>query len=151
MSRQVEFLREDPSLLAFPFRKAVVEASIPLSVPGAYLLLHGPSPVYIGRSDQCLQTRLARHPLQGSATHVIWNVCRTPAHAFLLESAWFHRVAPFSWNHIHPARPAQSGLACPYCDERESRALAFALEQVRGVPPRPESSGRKSKRSLSNP
>jgi hypothetical protein len=110
---------------AFPFTRTTVNALIPAGVVGVYLLLAAERPVYIGRSDQCLRTRLRFHGHLGNATHVVWNVCRSPVEAFLLESAWFHWLGLRRLNRIHPARPRDTAVRCPYCERRVYRWLAM--------------------------
>lgn len=114
------------SRTAFPFTRRTVDAFVPLGVVGVYLLLNVERPVYIGRSDQCLRTRLRSHGHYASATHIVWNVCRTPIEAFLLESTWFHALGLDKLNRIHPARPRYSAVRCPYCRRRLRRWLTIA-------------------------
>jgi hypothetical protein len=98
---------EPISRLGFRFDPAVVRATIPASVAGVYCLLVDERPIYIGRSDCCLATRLARHPLADVATHFLWEPSRERWRAFCLESYWWHRLNEFPdlQNQIHPARP----------------------------------------------
>jgi hypothetical protein len=113
--------------LAFRFTPAAIRLYIPSQVIGSYLLLDHGHPVYIGRSDICLRRRLESHPLLGAATHVAWEAASTPERAFLSESFWFHelrRDGPVL-NLVHPARPAGSDRACPYCSVGQAERLAL--------------------------
>jgi hypothetical protein len=85
--------------------------------------------VYVGRSDLCVRTRLATHPLVGIATHFVWEPCRSRIAAFALESLWFHRLhgRPGVINSIHPPSPEDSGIRCPFCNRGDIDALARAL------------------------
>lgn len=114
---------------AMPLLPHIVRAVVPRSSRGAYLLLRQARPVYVGRSDLCVRTRLSTHPLIGVATHFLWEPCRNRMAAFSIESIWFHRLQgrPGVLNFIHPASPAESGVACPFCNSHDTNALARAL------------------------
>lgn len=117
MARNAELILDEPKHFAFIARPDVLRALIPVEHSGVYMLLHGPAPFYVGRSDSCIQTRLANHPLLRIATHVAWEPCADPLHAYHLESAWFHtlRASTHLANQIHPARPAGERKNCPFC------------------------------------
>ncbi len=117
---------------AFRFDSNVVRAMLPAGVIGAYLLLRRNAPVYIGRSDHCLRSRLANHPMLGRATHVAWEPCRGPFQAFCLEAFWYHRILTLDQhkNLVHPARPAHDERGCPFCSGSEtvtSHGIASAI------------------------
>lgn len=114
---------------AFVATPAVLRALVEPGWPGAYTLLQTGLPIYVGRSDHCLQTRLTGHPLLPLATHVAWQTCATPLQAYRLEAAWFHALeaAPSLINKIHPARPAGAELNCPFCSTRDSLAWAHLM------------------------
>lgn len=112
--------------MAFRFSPPTIRALVPARSCGTYLLLDGASPVYVGRSDVCLRTRLATHNHRLHATHVLWEIAQTPTGAFLLEAYWFHHHA-LQLNQIHPARPAGSLDICPFCDPCVDKAIQNAF------------------------
>jgi hypothetical protein len=114
---------------AFRFRQRVIRAIVPIRTRGAYLLLSGENPLYIGRSDHCVQSRLAGHPLLGIATHFLWEPCGSSVRAFCLEAFWYHRLAGELGGLIliHPASPVGSGFGCPFCSMDDEAGLADAL------------------------
>lgn len=120
---------------AFRFIPAVVRALVPSGVVGCYVLTVGECPVYVGRSDSCLQQRLAQHGYIGFASHFLWQPCRSPIAAFNLESAWYHHlrhnVGRQLLNSIHPDSPSGADRPCPFCVPADLDALAFALERQR--------------------
>lgn len=105
---------------AVPADPAWIRAMLPPGVVGAYILLDGSSPFYVGRSDSCLAGRLVHHEYLAEASHVFWEVCRDSVRAFHCESFWYdrsggsHRLR----NRIHPARPAGHSGGCPFCSIR---------------------------------
>lgn len=121
--------------LAFRFPPKVVRAMIPSGVIACYVLMAGDRPIYVGRSDGCLQRRLATHDLLGTASHFIWQPCRNPLTAFHLESALYHSLRD-SWSHdllnaIHPDRPQGDTRICPFCVPADRESLEFAFERQR--------------------
>lgn len=129
MEAVVTFLEGPASRFALPLVSRTVRVLVPPETIGAYLLLYRSLPIYVGRSDLCVQTRLATHPLIGVATHFVWEPCRSRIAAFTLESVWFHRLdgAVGVVNMIHPASPEESGVRCPFCHAGDDHALARAL------------------------
>jgi hypothetical protein len=117
------------SRLAFLFESSRVKALLPPGRPGIYLLYRNGQPIYIGRSDHCVRRRLLSHPLAGVATHVVWEFCRTPVHAFHLESFCFHRLLgqPGMLNRAHPGRPPGTRSQCLTCQDGLLDALSYAL------------------------
>jgi len=107
---------------AFRFDSHVIRAMLPPGAVGVYLLLDWRVPVYIGRSDHCLRSRLAHHPMLGRATHFAWEPCRGPFQAFCLEAFWYHKILTLDrhTNLVHPARPAHDKRGCPFCSGRRS-------------------------------
>lgn len=89
--------------------------------PGAYALGRG-EPFrleYVGRSDNCLQTRLAAHNHLYAFDYFIFRYAETPFEAFVRECELFHALeqsTPNMMNKYHPAAPAGSGARCPYCE-----------------------------------
>lgn len=113
--------------MAFRLRPATIRAMLPRRVPGTYLLLAGTTPVYVGRSDVCLRTRLSRHNHLSKASHVLWEPARTPGEAFALEAFWFHRHHKSLINKAHPAPPRGSRMPCPFCTGMTGQALRRSL------------------------
>lgn len=143
ITNQVTISPRFPKRFAFCLLSGVVRATVPPNTAGAYLLMKGTHPIYVGRSDRCVQTRLASHPLIGSATHFVWEACPTPWQAFSLEAAWFHHLSgrPGFLNKIHPARAPNLISACPFCCTQDGLALAVALRPRRheeGLTPKNE-------------
>ena len=95
----------------------MIRAFVAPGHPGAYLLFVGGVPVYVGRSDRCVQTRLVGHPYLGRAEHFVWHPCTRPEQAFRMESYWYHQLtdAGHARNLIHPARPTGAARGCPFC------------------------------------
>lgn len=116
---------------AMRYSAALVRELLPAGVSGAYLMFNGSAPVYVGRSDACLRTRLSTHPLLGVATHVLWEPTKSAFHAFVLECDWYHRLesSPARLNVIHPARPGGSERVCAFCAE-EVEALRVTLSTL---------------------
>lgn len=115
---------------AFALTSAMVRAIIPSGRVGVYLLLLDESPLYVGRSDTCIRTRLAGHPMLGRATHFSWQPCRDAVHAFHLEAFWYHALRESGLpirNQTHPARPAGLKQTCPFCRSTELDSLRQAL------------------------
>lgn len=129
MPSRAELEFGDQARFAFVATPEVLRALIAPGWPGAYTLLQLERPIYVGRSDHCLQTRLVGHPLLPLATHVAWHTCATPLQAYRLESAWFHALhaAPSLINKIHPARPTGAELNCPFCSTRDGLAWAHFM------------------------
>lgn len=114
---------------SYVIRPAFLSMVLPTQTIGAYVLMHEGAPVYVGRSDHCLLTRLSGHPLRSRATHVTFEPRQTCEAAFHLESAWFHMLNPDGTllNKVHPARPANALIDCPFCTPGDNDALNLAL------------------------
>ena len=102
--------------MGYLFQAEVISALIPVKVTGVYVLLIEERPIYVGRSDVCLQTRLLRHELLGVASHFTWELSTSPEYSFLLESFLFHKWQHFNLlNQNHPARSTDFFSICPFC------------------------------------
>jgi len=125
----VTIIPEEMKRTGFRFTRDVIRATIPSGVVGTYCLIADAEPIYIGRSDHCVLTRLAGHPLTGQATHFVWEPSRCTWQAFCLESFWWHRIEqyPSLRNAIHPARPAGVTRPCPFCEKRDAKSLRRML------------------------
>ena len=101
--------------MAVPLTSSWISELIPNNTIGAYLLWNEIEPIYVGRSDNCLKTRLITHNHRGEATHVTWQVANTPSQAYQFECFWY------SWakqqnrclNQIAPARPSKQNSISP--------------------------------------
>lgn len=135
MSTSAELLLDEARQLAFLASPAIVRALVPARKPGVYILLRMGVPFYIGRSDKCIQTRLAGHPLLPIATHMTWGTCETALQAYRLEAAWFHmlRASPELTNQIHPAQPAGHSDSCPFCSTGDCQAWAHLMRPTLGI------------------
>lgn len=103
---------------ATPAQPQWIRPFIPAGIVGVYMLLAGDEPIYIGRSDTCLRTRLVGHEHLDAASHLVWKTCGSPRHAYHLESYWYDRLQAGSGllNRVHPARPSGSEEPCPFCE-----------------------------------
>lgn len=135
MPSSAELLFDEVRQLAFVAAPAVLRALLPADKPGVYMLLRMGVPFYVGRSDTCIQTRVADHPLLATATHVAWGACATPLEAYRLESAWFHtlRLSSELTNKIHPAHPAGQSSSCPFCSTGDCQAWTHLMHPGLGI------------------
>jgi hypothetical protein len=112
--------------MAVPADSTWLRVLLPSGAIGTYLLLRGGDVIYVGRSDHCLLARLTGHGLLAEATHVCWDLCRSPEHAFHMEAYWYDRLKAGGslLNLVHPARPAGDARLCPFCalDSQKIRA-----------------------------
>lgn len=108
----------------YTFNPGGVRKLIPSGAVGTYMSMCDNVPIYIGRSDHCLRSRLADHWLLKVATHFVWEICSTPRQSYYLESFLFHKLqaTPNILNVIHPAKPVGSQQRCPFCLPREQEA-----------------------------
>ena len=118
MGIALTFHQETRRRVAIPASHGWVGAMLPRGTIGVYVLMRNTAPIYVGRSDHCLRSRLLGHELFPSATHVIWEPCGADRRAFELEAFWFHqlRSRPDVLNLAHPGRPNGYPAACPYCN-----------------------------------
>ena len=102
---------------AVPANASWIWSMLPNGVIGAYVLLKGHKPFYIGRSDSCLAGRLLRHEYLAETSHVFWEVCRDPIRAYHCEAYWYDRAGASHAlrNRVHPARPTGHPDPCPFC------------------------------------
>jgi hypothetical protein len=120
--------------MSFPLADGWIRGLLPPGTLGAYVLLAGSQPLYVGRSDTCLASRLRAHELGDVATHVAWKICLSTGSAFHAESHWYHCLGRH-WqlmNRVHPARPWGWRGPCPFCGtelEHAHQAIA-ALNAV---------------------
>lgn len=116
----------------YRMQPTLLSVVLPRRTVGAHVLMKNRAPMYVGRSDHCLLTRLRTHPFRGRATHVTFEPRRTCEAAFQLESAWFHILRPEGWllNKVHPARPTHALTQCPFCTPGDHLALCHALARA---------------------
>lgn len=128
-AHSVSLLFEASLRHAFPLEPHWIAALLPPGLPGAYMLLNGSRPIYVGRSDRCLRQRLITHPHQEKVSHAVWQVCSGAEQAFMLEAALFHRFKgrPGLLNKVHPARPSSRRRSCPFCADGDRMALKRVL------------------------
>lgn len=120
--------------LAIPADPSWLRTLIPSGVIGSYLLLDKDRPIYVGRSDTCLQSRLTHHELLGSASHVIWEICSSVRRAFHIEAFWYDRLKPKGLlNQVHPARPSGDSRPCPFCGIDEDLIGVALMPMVANV------------------
>jgi hypothetical protein len=129
ITREAVLVRDEIRRVGFRFDPAVIRVTVPSGTIGMYCLLREAMPIYIGRSDHCVLTRLASRPLVDVATHFLWQPSQAPWGAFCLEAYWWHRLidTPTLRNAIHPARPADEMRDCPFCDSRDREGLKRLL------------------------
>jgi hypothetical protein len=113
---------------AYLIDQPILAAKIPPRSRGAYVLgkyVGGEfSPLYVGRSDSCLLTRILTHNYRNLATHVAWRIRSSQRDAFHQECALYHTYEEEPWflNKVHPASPKGSGLICPFC--------SYSIEEI---------------------
>jgi hypothetical protein len=98
----------------FRLKSWLVRALIPEGKSGTYLLYQSGRPVYAGRSDEDLRSRLVTHARFERAEHFGFDVFPDAHRAFDMECALFHSLGPKT-NLIHPASPKSSGRTCFIC------------------------------------
>jgi hypothetical protein len=89
------------------YETEVVRRIVPAGAPGVYVLIRRGgqrlSPVYVGRSDRCLRSRLLRHPYR-EPEYFAFAVCRSPLVAYLAERRAYWWLRPVL-NEAFPALP----------------------------------------------
>lgn len=119
---------------AYTFSPKVVRSVVSRRSPGAYALgtvANGFIAGYVGRSDRCLQDRLASHELLGMYDYFLFRVTSTPETAYFAECELWHACkdlrVPLE-NRVHPATPRGLPSICPYCDfaRRAARLIMAA-------------------------
>jgi hypothetical protein len=93
----------------------MVRALIPARCMGSYVLYDRATPLYVGRSDTCLQRRLLRHAYRRRAPYFTFDIHQSEMHAYTVECAIFHALRPQLSNLIHPAVPDDTAAHCPFC------------------------------------
>lgn len=98
---------------------------------GVYILgnnVNGFKVGYVGRSDNCLQSRLINHNHLYNFDYFIFKYTRDIRDAFFQECQYWHTSFDAHLaNVIHPASPKKSGLKCPYCQFASDITKVFAM------------------------
>jgi hypothetical protein len=126
-------------ILARPllYTPEMVAQTVPAGKPGAYMLgfpeygVLGFRTVYIGRSDTCLRTRLAKHEKLPSASHFRAIVCETVRQAFHMECYLWHATEGHAaiLNLVHPASPRLTQISCPYCETADQVFTNYGIRK----------------------
>ncbi|MBY3618572.1 hypothetical protein HGO21_03320 [Acinetobacter sp. CUI P1] len=97
----------------------IVRENVTLGVSGVYMLgdnEHGFIAKYIGRSDNCLQTRLVTHNYLYKYDYFVFEYANSTDEAYRLECQLWHSISRCTLsNMIHPAAPRNRYQECPYC------------------------------------
>ncbi len=101
----------------FKLEPWLVRAVIPQGKIGVYVLYISGKPVYAGRSDEDLRSRLVAHASVKRAEYFGFGLYSDASRAFDIECALFHALEPCTTNLIHPASPKGSGRICVVCTE----------------------------------
>ncbi|MFN6513016.1 MAG: hypothetical protein RMY29_000770 [Nostoc sp. CreGUA01] len=115
---------------AYQLAPDILRSLIPKDKIGVYVLgnigLSRFYPIYIGRSDICLLTRLLTHNYRDKATHVTWRLTSSIKQAFYQECCLYHTYEEQNFlNDVHPASPKGSRLICPVCSYTEVDIQSF--------------------------
>ena len=98
----------------FRLKTWLVRTLIPQRLAGTYLLYREAGPIYAGRSDEDLRSRLIDHAQAERADYFGFSVYADAARAFDMECALFHQLDKAT-NLIHPASPKGSRRPCFIC------------------------------------
>lgn len=106
-----------------------VRNTVPERVPGVYILgefnmRKGFAPVYVGRSDFDVRSRLIAHCSGAGFRYFVVRTCARALEAFQRECFYWHalRGSDRLLNVYHPDSPSGFGLACPYCEADHFRS-----------------------------
>lgn len=132
--RALEKWREEHKMQAYKLTQERVEQRVPQKQPGFYRLgdqIGGQFYTsYVGRSDNCLQTRLQQHANKKFHDYFIARPLESREAAHRLECLFYHLEQDQIDNIRHPPQPAGTQIGCPYC-EFESRLSAVSAENNR--------------------
>lgn len=115
---------------AFLMQSNILRANLEPNKQGVYVLGSYEDkrfyPVYVGRADSCLLTRLLTHNHRNQVTHVEWRVTSSIRQAYLQECCFYHTYEDeHILNKIHPAKPGGTNLICPICCYTEIDMMNF--------------------------
>lgn len=107
------------SLVPILFTPEVIRKSVIPNRTGVYLLgndVDGFEVRYVGRSDNCVKTRLLSHNHIYKYDYFVLLYAGSEVEAFWMECQYWHvfHKSHIS-NKIHPASPPKKQLECPYC------------------------------------
>lgn len=109
-----------------------VRENVEADGPGFYRLGHTINgqfyTSYVGRSDNCLRTRLERHADLGWYTHFVPRRTSCEEQAYYQECLFYHLEGEHIVNIRHPCCPDHTELNCPYCAHEQQLA---AIEDER--------------------
>jgi len=106
----------------YRLRPWLIRGLIPEGHPGSYVLFRGGSPVYTGRSDECLRRRLLAHAYSRRGQFFAFEVHGRAIDAFTRECALYHAFPTgLLENQIHPATPIGERAICPFCEDTVRR------------------------------
>lgn len=118
----------------YKFVPWLIRALIPKGCRGTYVLYtrkeNTIEPVYIGRSDTDLQRRLLSHPYLETADFFEYYTFDTIEKTFISEAALYHCFEGMLLNHIHPSKPANSKLQCPFCLKHYNQTIEDRINLV---------------------
>lgn len=120
-------------MLAIPrkFTPVVIKDVVKPNEPGVYALGHDDNGFkigYVGRSDQCLQSRLATHNHLYQFDYFIFKYASSIYEAYYYECQFWHACNDTEIaNIIHPASPSNSALSCPYCNFAKNMSKLFVI------------------------
>lgn len=89
MIQETLILPDSPRRFGHILLPDILRNVIPKGRIGTYILLNKGTPIYVGRSDHCLLSRLLKREHICEATHVVWEPCKSRRQAFAIESAWY--------------------------------------------------------------
>lgn len=107
--------------MATPYTTPWITALLPKQTIGAYVLISHGQPIYVGRSDSCLRTRLLNHEHRSKGSHVIWEIKKSSLEAYHQECFWYQALKQKLINQIAPALPSGIHSISPFlkCDCEE--------------------------------
>lgn len=115
---------------AYELTRERVRRDVPEGRPGFYRLGNVISDrfytSYVGRSDECLRSRLGQHARLEWFTHFVVRPTESKEEAYRRECLFFHLEEKATTNKYHPARPAETELQCPYCEFEERLSVEMA-------------------------
>jgi len=113
----------------FRLEPSLVRTLIRQRHAGTYVLYRRGKPVYVGRSDYDLATRLTTHARCGRAHYFGFNLHPDADRAYDMECALFHSLRAITSNRVHPASPKGWRRRCFICAANEKGGLSFEFLQ----------------------
>jgi hypothetical protein len=97
---------------------------------GSYVLYSHRAPIYVGRSDFDVQSRLLDHAGVRRADYFSYQVHPSPEHAYRSECSLFHAISDGLTNIIHPDSPNGSSAVCEFCVKQLAEARDHRINFV---------------------